>query len=941
MYERDSKRMRPFPSNPTDNGYPTPPQAPYNRSAPPAMPPRNPNLGPPIAYNSQQHPRMLPHNPPIHPPNQQALAYQQRQGPFPQAAVINPPHRAPLPPQQPQLQAGFTAQFPGQPTQPGSVHNSFDRLPPPPRKDFIAPVADGGPTGPIAGVSQGGVVLKSAGGAAKDGSDQPMSFKDFLLKQPDNISSHAAQEAYDEYVKGFTMRKPNKFFDQHKNEEWFRERYDPEYVSKRILRIREEVIERAKVYRDLWDRGGSQVCAPELTAFPEGSKYPKKDEPSPGDVEPEDEETKGNEEGDTAEQKGENPATEEAKEKDDLAVEKEDDNDQAVSSDVKMEETDATAAKKEEEEEVPGEDKPSMAKEESGIVSSQKGEPSIEPESKPDLDEVMENKQQGEQKKGPSPPQSTSGRPLVLPLRREHQKDTIFMRCIPMNLCREDLTAVLKHGGDGPLTLNLRRLKLGDINPHRSLERFGWAVYDSEETASRALSAVKGVKVISEKTKGGSNDGKNGKSDGDGRIDTEEDLQSTYVIDCMLNLERKKKFSQGRILPSEFGSAERMRFDVEQSVKMMRCLDSDRKMDPNLNPLTDELLQSLENDGQRLDHIVTYLREVHYFCYYSGNEFLEDPTSMPPQELRPRPDRGRHMSEADNRLLRRIDERARWVLERDYDRPRSNSDNGDAAADEVIRKWLNANTKHEGEGRYRCGLPPHKLFKGPEFVHKHLRTKHGDKMKQMRDKALLDTYRANFENDASKDEVVKIYHEGMAGGQEADKGLSVKPGGNGNRNIPMGNGFGQPGTAMPVGVYSPYMGLGMQFPLMMPTAGFPGGYAGAPGYANAMAFAGRGMQTPGVGGPGMTPSGMMPPGRNAHEGNSSGHHRAPPRRDSGRGGPRGRRGGLRRGGGDYHRGGHGDSRPADPRSRGSRRAYNDLDAPSNGPSFDLVRYDDV
>lgn len=754
-----------------------------------------------------------------------------------------------------------------------------------------------------------------------------MSFKDFLLKQPDNISSHAAQEAYDEYVKSFAVRKPNEFFEQHKDEEWFRERYDPEYVSKRIVRIREEVQERAKVYRDLWERGGSQVCAPELSAFPEGSNYRKKSDGHALESQtPKEDNQPVKEEGNAVSKfvEDEHDIKKERK----VQVEGTEPDQKQKTQDVKEAASEQSTVKKDENKVV--KETVSDEEEKGGLVTEKKEDP------------ILDSAPTGEEGGGTGllPGQSSQEHVLFLPLRREHQKDTIFMRSIPTNLCRDDLTAVLKHGEDGTLSLNLRRLKLGDINPLRSLERFGWAVYDSEETAAKAITAVKGVKVVSRKDKNRTADGE-ARSEGDTQTTTAEDSNSTYVIDCMLNLERKKKFSQGRVLPAAFGTPERMKYDVAQSAKMMRCLDADRKMDPSLNPLTDEVLTNLEDDGQRLDHIITYLREVHYFCYYSGNEFLEDPTSMPPQELRPRADRGRHMSEADNRLLRRVDERARWVLERDYDRPRSNSDNGEAAKEAALQKWFKANTKHEAEGRYRCNLPPHKLFKGPEFVEKHIRTRHADKVKQVADKALMETYRANFENDASKDEVVKIYHEGKTGGQEQEKHMTGKQGTTINRNAAMGNGYAQTGTAMNVGMYNPYM-VGMQFPLMMPTAaGFTGGYAGTPGYANVMAFAGRGMQTASMGRPGMPPGGIMPPGRSPHDSNMGVHHRPPPRREGNRGGLRGRRGGPRRGVGDYYRGGHADGRPADPRARGSRRAYNDLDAPSNGPSFDLVRYEDV
>lgn len=772
----------------------------------------------------------------------------------------------------------------------------------------------------------------------KDAGEQPLSFKDFLVKQPDNISSQDAQAAYDRYVREFARGRPNTFFDQHHEQEWFRERYDPEYVSKRMLRIREEVTDRAKVFRDLWDVVGRDGCAPELTL--EGSKAPRRAHVAKG---------------------GQHTNAKEDKQTCAMDKAKEEDNSNSK-SELKFEGDEDSKA----------EPSPSAeGKEESDIAAQNdkaedKLEPSLKVENETEATEDAEQKVSGlkpaiEEKENSVSPNLPANSPLLqLPLRREHQKDTIFMRGIPLNLNREDLTAVLRHGPDGATDLGFRRLKLGDINPQRALERFGWAVYASEEAAARALEVVRGVRVVSkkrakkEKDDGSGETGK--KEEGNGK--EQEESQNTYVIDCMLNLERRKKFNQGRVLPTIFATKDRLRYDVEQSVKMMRRLDGDRKLNEDINPLTDKYLEELQNDGERLDHVVTFLREVHYFCYFSGNEFLEDPTSMPPQELRPTKERGRPMTEADSRLVRRIDERAKWVMERDYDRPRSNSENGEAMKEKAVRSWLDANTRVEGPNRFRCGLPPHKLFKGPEFVHKHLRIKHADKMKDVMKEAMLDTYRSNFDNDPSKEEVISIFNEGMAGLLQRQKGRSQNDTTR-NQGYNNNNDYGRPGASVPLPMYNPGMNpmmmqqYGMMPSMMMTGSGFNPGYAGAPGYPNTMAFPGPGMNAGRGGAPGMTSGGMTSSSMKPGESNSGG----PPRRPSARHHPgnhhpgghhreyrddghRGRRGGHMRRGGDRHRGGH-DGRPVDPRSRGTRRSYNDLDAPSNGPAFDLVRYDDV
>ena len=76
-------------------------------------------------------------------------------------------------------------------------------------------------------------------------------------------------------------------------------------------------------------------------------------------------------------------------------------------------------------------------------------------------------------------------------------------------------------------------------------------MYADEESSTRALSLVRAVKVRSRRTKacnGGPIDERGGSSD----------VSSEYVIDCMLNLERKKIYAHGRVLPEVFGTTERM-----------------------------------------------------------------------------------------------------------------------------------------------------------------------------------------------------------------------------------------------------------------------------------------------------------------------------------------------------------------------------------------------
>ena len=52
--------------------------------------------------------------------------------------------------------------------------------------------------------------------------------------------------------------------------------------------------------------------------------------------------------------------------------------------------------------------------------------------------------------------------------------------------------------------------------------------------------------------------------------------------------------------------------------------------------------------------------------------------------------------------------------------------------EEAERKFIDEHTKEEAQGRFRCLLPPFKLFMSPDFVHKHIRNKHSEPLEAAR-----------------------------------------------------------------------------------------------------------------------------------------------------------------------------------------------------------------
>lgn len=281
----------------------------------------------------------------------------------------------------------------------------------------------------------------------------------------------------------------------------------------------------------------------------------------------------------------------------------------------------------------------------------------------------------------------------VLPSRRRYRRDTLFLRKLPPDLGRESLTRVLQQGEDGDDDLPLVRVKLGEISAKSGPLRTAWAVYRDEATAERAHRVLQHASVAC---------GRSGKRPG---CETSSCGKREYKINCQINQERRHKLGGKRLLPYVFGTAARMRKDVKQSVQIMWHLDRMRDVPGELNPLTEAYLyDTVQEDGRRLDHVVSYLHDVHLYCYYNGVEFLEDIGRGHELSLRPTVNRVKQMGKEDVEGARRVDDKSEVMLRRDYDRPRSGASHAEWEKEEAVRDWVMRHAVKQDEGIFTCDL---------------------------------------------------------------------------------------------------------------------------------------------------------------------------------------------------------------------------------------------
>eukprot|EP00871_Galdieria_phlegrea_P001726 jgi/Galph1/2554/GphlegSOOS_G1224.1 len=498
--------------------------------------------------------------------------------------------------------------------------------------------------------------------------EEPMSFKEFLSREDNSITPEVAQEAYKAYKKEFYKRKPKYFFERHKDEEWFCEKYNPVWVLERVKRIRQSCREKAESFRQMLEKDDIDATIPVLEA----------------------------------------------------------------TSPVQAAETSHSEG-----------------------IEEQSNQPEVSPTSQ------LETCEAEQSKKVESEEQVEEHQDLTA---TEERKTVCFLRGIPSWMSRSQIESCLKYvkKEDEWEQVSFIRLKLSEVKPEKNLERFGWAYYSTMEDAKKVMNHWNGQKI----TKPG--------NENQEMTPNNDSTEEYYVFDIHLNHESRKRHSGSRssplVLPEVFSSSSRLEHDAKQVIQLMRHLDNLRHV-TELNPLTDEMINSFSLE-RRIDTSCHYLRIVHGYCYYSGIESIDpDDDPLPPSPLRPSKKKendglesNRDVVEPLNQSSRRsgaewrVDEPAMSILRREYDHPKGTmSVDSESLREKRLEEWFEENTKYEGQGRYRCALPPFKLFQGKEYVHKHLRTKHAEEMQKVIDKTDREQFLENYLNDPNHLDDSKVY----------------------------------------------------------------------------------------------------------------------------------------------------------------------------------------
>ncbi|KAG0225652.1 hypothetical protein BGW41_004599 [Actinomortierella wolfii] len=154
------------------------------------------------------------------------------------------------------------------------------------------------------------------------------------------------------------------------------------------------------------------------------------------------------------------------------------------------------------------------------------------------------------------------------------------------------------------------------------------------------------------------------------------------------------------------------------------------------------------NERQVLDLYIEYLRQVHMFCYYCGGESdnLEEFARKCVKHYRKPEPRGGSNATKGATWAKNLEQKLNIKVHPPSDEEIEKL--GGKSLEKSILKFLQQKTQQQEPAKWRCKICT-KPFRGEEFVHKHIRSKHPDDVKEVEESVklfnnyVLDPYHIN------------------------------------------------------------------------------------------------------------------------------------------------------------------------------------------------------
>jgi hypothetical protein len=279
---------------------------------------------------------------------------------------------------------------------------------------------------------------------------------------------------------------------------------------------------------------------------------------------------------------------------------------------------------------------------------------------------------------------------------------TLFLKTIPTSVSRWDILEVLKN------CVGFLSLSMSEPLKSQNFARFAWVLFDSEQHCLEGLQGLNGKQVTA-------------------------DFRLSPIL--------SKTSSSKSIKTQPPCCVESVENDWTLSAQLITSLDREKGIYENpllIMPESFEQMNQQEKELQ-LDYQLLYLRKIHSYCFYCCEEY--DDERMLAAKCGISHVRGRYDPNvkvfADPRIEARINSMG---PQKKYDKE----------TDEILSKRLKEfeekYTVQEEENKYRCDLC-RKLFRGSEFIKKHLAVKHTDELglvvKERMESIMLERYLAD------------------------------------------------------------------------------------------------------------------------------------------------------------------------------------------------------
>jgi len=553
-----------------------------------------------------------------------------------------------------------------------------------------------------AGISHGGTAYSTGGfnrgahsyppfkGAGTTGYNRRrrrnlMTYKEFMTTLPDDVSPDEALEAYMRYKTEFSKSEERMFWEAHRKEEWFQERYDPVVIeqlrqakAKRVTKATEQFMQDVKA-----------AVIPELNYNCLGVKLRPSLSPK----------LTTEENQDVRESKASTMSKDSVVESN-ASVSSASSSSSSTSSSSSS--SNVSPASK-----IPNEEKSKS------IISTVKDMASSAPASKTNRLEF-----DGPRTKNLKP--ASSSTEVANHAEKVHRAPSklsddvynvsVFIQAVPLEVKRASLVSIFEK------RQGFRRLVLCDPGRNGQKLRYGWAEFTSRENCAA---------VLKESVNGG--------------------LNGTSLGTFFLNLWPKARWKlREPICPNFSLTPPRVEHDLLKALELVKKMD--KEFNINVNTVFERLLENQHTNLLKLNLVLGYLQRIHYTSYYQGEVALTEeklmakcgPSFKRESVLNTQEARENYKpTEEDYRWAEDVDTKVDQLIKA---KP---PETLKAWLDKQKQKIFKDNTIKVAEHKFRCALC-RKLFRAPGYVHKHLVNKHSPIVKKYiqaeRDKHYFENY---------------------------------------------------------------------------------------------------------------------------------------------------------------------------------------------------------